>query len=348
MHSTPDHIEQFNSKTHKTQQLNQPTTEMKYVVKCWASRLFAPCFALALLIKVVSGLAALQVHVVDRSTTTRTIKHDDFLKLVSASVRSKRPLLLRGRSVDLGSNELKLSEAVEIMGPGYIRGSGHTLFTTGGNRRVLTLGNNIRLEHFASADRGDEKRRQGAAIWARGKSSIQLNNCTVTSETGFAIWMIQRASAHLGNCTLGPCGRRSAIVMFNDARLDFRNGVIKDAAVHGICVRGDTVMTVRDSVVSGCGARGCYAYHNATLDLTNTTVSGTLQLDASAVQVEALRPSDLAKLRIRMCKLQETGNRGFGLSVAGNVDCDIDDSVQVDCSLSAAQQLLEPQPQLQY
>jgi hypothetical protein len=309
----------------------------------WAHRLLAPCLSLAVSIKGASGLA------VDRSAST--IRHDTFQKLVNAAFRSQRPLLMRGRSVDLGSTEIKLdadSEKVVIIGPGSIRGIGHTLFTTSGNRHSLTL-ENLLLEHCSSADRGDEKRHQGAAIWARGKSSIQLDNCTVTSESGFALWLVQRATAHLEKCTLGPCGKRSAIVVFNQARLDFYQGRIKDAGVHGVCSRGDTVVTIRDSLVSECGARGCYAYHNATLDLSDTTVSGTLQVDASAVQVEALRSCDKVRVRIRRCKLQGTGNRGFGLSVAGNVDCDLDDSVQVDCSLSAEQQLSKNrQSQLNY
>jgi hypothetical protein len=307
-------------------------------------RLLAACLSLATLsIKGASGLAAQ----VNRSSKGSTIRPDAFRKLVTAAFRSQRPLLLRGRSVDLGSTELKLdvnSEKVVIIGPGSIRGNGHTLFTTSGNRHNLTL-ENLLLEHCTSADRGDEKRHQGAAIWARGKSNIQLNNCTVTSESGFTLWLVQRAIAHLSKCTLGPCGR-SAIVVFNQARLDFSNGRIRDAVVHGICSRGDTVVTVRESVVSDCGARGCYAYHNATLDLSDTAVSGTLQVDASAVQVEALRPCDQVHVRIRRCKLQGMGNRGFGLSVAGNAECDID--MQVDCTLSAEQQLSKQQPQLQY
>jgi hypothetical protein len=306
--------------------------------KFWAPCLLGQCLSLALSIKGTSGLSI--VVPIDHRSSTRIIRHDGFQKLVSAAYRSKRPLFLRGRSVDLGSNELRLdvdSEQVAIIGPGYIRGNGHTLFTIGGNRQNLTL-ENLVLEHSYSADRGDEKRHQGAAIWARAKSHIQLVNCTVSSESGFCMWLVQRANAHLSHSTMGPSGR-SAIVVFNQAQLDFQQGTIKDCVQHGVCSRGDTTVTVRDSIVSDCGARGCYAYHNATLNLLNTTVSGTLQVDASAVQVEALRSCDQAHVRIRMCKLRGAGNRGFGLSVAGNVDCDIDDSVQVDCSLSAAQQL---------
>lgn len=320
-------------------------------------RSFALLLHVLLIVTTIRGtLGIIAVKSIDRPlpvlSTPTVIGHDGFRKLVSAAFRSQRPLLLRGRTVDFGSNEFKLDnnfagcDSIHVHGPGSICGRGHTLFTVGGNRHSLILEKDIQLEHFSSPDR-TEKRQQGAAIWARGKARIQLrDNCTVTSESGFALWLVQRANAQLvNNCTVGPCGR-SAIVLFNNARLDFDQGIIQHAARHGVCTRGDTVVTIKNSMVKDCGDRGVYAYHNATLNLVNTTVSGTLQVDASAVQVEALRPCDEVQLVVRTCKM--TGNKGLGLSVAGNVDCDIDDSVQVDGSLSAEEQL-SPQPSpLQY
>jgi len=130
------------------------------------------------------------------------------------------------------------------------------------------------------------------------------------------------------------------------------SGIIQQCVRHGVCARGDTVTVIRNSVLSECGDRAVYAYHNATLCLEDSTIivpsstDGAPQLKkTSAIQVEALRSAvDTAHLRIRRCVLLKNSNlaTGMGLSVAGNVECDLDGSVPVESSLSAQAQLLVP------
>lgn len=308
--------------------------------------------------RITSGLAL----TTDRSSitsTTKPIPHGTFLKLVSAASRSHRPLHLRGRSVNLGSAEIKLNvtslPTVHIIGPGSIHGSGHTLFTSSGNRRNSLLLDNLQLHHHSSHHR-TQKRESGAAIWARGKSTISLTNCTITTQGGYGVWLVQKSRAHLHNCTVGPCGR-SGMVLFGQAEGTVEQGIIQQCVRHGVCARGDTVTVIRDSVLRECGDRAVYAYHNATLCLEDSTIvvggssssdDGRAQLlkKTSTVQVEALRSDvDRAHLRIRRCVLQKNSDVAIGmlgLSVAGNVECDLDGSVPVESSLSAHAQLLLP------
>jgi hypothetical protein len=85
-----------------------------------------------------------------------------------------------------------------------------------------------------------------------------------------------------------------------------------------------------------------YAYHNASVSLVRTSVVNTKWAAASAVQVEALRPDDRASLTVIDCRIDN--NAGFGVSIAGNVDCDLEgDSnfkgMKIDTDLSAVEQL---------
>jgi hypothetical protein len=84
-------------------------------------------------------------------------------------------------------------------------------------------------------------------------------------------------------------------------------------------MRGDSISSLVDCVVSNSGVRGIYAYHNATLSLERTCVEGTRDASAAAVQIEALRPEDRATLYMDDgCVLRN--NAGEDLRVSGRVD----------------------------
>lgn len=286
------------------------------------------------------GLETIALHIVLLMSVADgmrpTLGRAAFARLLSSAGKEQQPLFLRGRDVDLGDDEIKLlssGENVTVVGPGRIRGSGHTLFTAGGNRQRLRLCN-LQLMHCSSAARVD-KREKGAAVWIRGKSSLRLENCVLSSEAGFCLWLVQRANADLDSCTIGPSGR-SCVVVFGDAVLALRGSRIHGAPLHGICARGASRVSVVHSVVWDCTQRGIYVYHNASIHLDSSLVSECAQADSSAVQVEALRPEDQAHLTVTDCSF--ANNAGRGLSVAGNVICKVDGSVSIDSALSAVDQ----------
>jgi hypothetical protein len=267
----------------------------------------------------------------------KNLSFDSFTRLIGAAMRSERALELRGRTVDLGSSEVKLGsgQTLVIQGPGRITGAGHSLFAISGNRCFVTL-NGLSLQHLG-APGGFVKRESGAAVWVRGKSVVTLVDCNVASEQGFGLWLVQRAIVLADGCKLVGCGRSGA-VLFERAQLTFRHGVIEGAKLHGICQRGDTKSIVEDSAISGCGNRGVYAYHNASVTLQRTAVTDTKWAAASAVQVEALRLGDRASLTMKSCEVHR--NAGFGVSVSGNVVCDLDAGTRgVDSALSAVEQM---------
>lgn len=140
----------------------------------------------------------------------------------------------------------------------------------------------------------------------------------MSSERGFGLWLVQRSKAMLSRCLLSHCGR-SGVVAFGHSRLDLHDTTIEGAALHGVCMRGNTRASLVNCVVSKAGVRGVYAYHNATLSLTRTRVEGTQDASAAAVQVEALRPEDKARLTMdAACVLRD--NAGEGLLVKGAVE----------------------------
>ena len=245
-----------------------------------------------------------------------------FQRLLGASLRSGRPLELKGRTVDLGTLELKVDTngaQQVIQGPGLIRGSGHSLIQVGGNRNSLMV-TATRLHHAACAERS-EKAKTGAALWIRGKAKLVLRDCEVTSEAGYGAWLVQRGAIDAAGCHFYDCGR-SGVVLFGQSRAVLGRGtVISRPVLHGICARGETVVEALGVAIEGCGLRGVYAYHSAVIMLQGCTVARTEAADCSAIQVEALRPGDCASLGVRDCILVD--NRGLGLSVAGNATCKI-------------------------
>lgn len=67
---------------------------------------------------------------------------------------------------------------------------------------------------------------------------------------------------------------------------------------------------------------GAYVYQNATLDLEDCEISGTVSPDGTpAVQAAGTGPDETATLRLVNCRF--LNNTGPDLSIGGNVDCDI-------------------------
>ena len=65
--------------------------------------------------------------------------------------------------------------------------------------------------------------------------------------------------------------------------------------------------------------RGIYAYHNVTLDMRRSSVRGTRDAAAAAIQVEALLPGDQCVVRMDAACRFDDENRGAGLLMKGNV-----------------------------
>ena len=110
---------------------------------------------------------------------------------------------------------------------------------------------------------------------------------------------------------------RTAVAVFNVAKVDVSSSTITGGDPHGVCARGEAYVAIRDSRVVGAADRACYAYMSARLDLARTEVSAN-DASAAAIQVEALRPSDAARLVLDDVVVSEA-TRGRGVSVAGKV-----------------------------
>jgi hypothetical protein len=295
---------------------------------------------------VVLSLASKEVATLSPQLTPR-----NFLRLVDAAQRSERPLAMRGRRVLL--NEpivLSSGKPLTILGPGLISGCGHSVFQVSGNRQKLRLENELSLQHLCAEDRA-LKRETGAAIFARGKSNITLEGCSVSSQAGYGLWVVQRASVELVGCTVEDCGR-SGLVLFGSGSTSLCRTTVRRCALHGICARGDSFVGLDRVAVEACGIRGIYAYHNTTLAIfSSVRVSGTQAPFASAVQIEALRPEDRATVILsesneevrRSPVLELVDNGGRGLSISGNVAIKGSQAGGLACcsSLSAAEQLDE-------
>ena len=251
--------------------------------------------------------------------SSTTLSQTQFARLCGAAMRCRRPLELKNRTVILDApHKVGAGDALAIRGPGAVVGSGHSVFQVGGSARPFGLRvSDVRLRHVASGDRA-EQRALGACIFARGKGAVALERCAISSEAGFGVWLAQRASASLTDCEVAGTGR-SAVTLFNDAALTMDGCRVADAAPHGICARGSTAVTLRRSVVANAAVRGIYCYLSPAVALHDVVVSGTRDATAAAIQVEALRPGDAATLVVDGVGLDD-GNRGRGLSVAGNVE----------------------------
>jgi len=242
-----------------------------------------------------------------------------FLELCSEAIQSGRAVELRNRTVAALESPVKVGsgETLVIEGPGRITGSGHSVFQVGGSAKPYgLLIRNVEVKHLASTDRS-EKRSLGSCLFARGKGSIVLEDCAVTSEAGFALWLVQKSSATMARCSIRDTGR-SAITVFNHATLRASECLISNVTPHGVCARGETSIQLVDTTFDGCDARAVYAYMSCDLEMTRCVVTGTRDASAAAVQVEALRPEDASILKIDSTTLK--GNAGRGLSIVGNVE----------------------------
>ena len=238
-------------------------------------------------------------------------------RLAYAAIRTGRVVQLNDRTLSLRTEfVLPTGAALTICGPGTIVGDCHTLFKLSRNRSCLNL-QDCNVIHLSSSTRL-LKRELGGAIFALANSHVHLHNCTITSEVGYGLWLVQRSVASLSTCRIENCGR-SGIVCFGHAKLNLTNTIIDNCALHGICTRGNTHVTLVNCSITNSGVRGIYAYHNATLSLQRTTIEGTRDVTAAAVQIEALRAEDCATLLMdNECVIRNY--MGEDLKISGRVE----------------------------
>ena len=177
------------------------------------------------------------------------ISEHRFGQLCRAAAACNRPLELRGRRVVLSEAvKVQRQDNLTICGPGCIDGSGHSVVQvegTGPGLRLIELD----IRHLPAPDRA-EKRSLGACIFARGRGAIRLERCRVTSEAGFGLWLVQRSRAVLRECEVIDPGR-TAVAVFNVAKVDVSKSKITGGDPHGVCARGEAYVAIRDSRVVG-------------------------------------------------------------------------------------------------
>ena len=159
----------------------------------------------------------------------------------------------------------------------------------------------------------------------------------MTSEAGFGLWLVQRSRAVLKECEIIDPGR-TAVAVFNVAKVDVSKSTITGGDPHGVCARGEAYVAIRDSRVVGAADRACYAYMSARLDLARTEVSAN-DPSAAAIQVEALRPGDAARLVLDDVVVSEA-TRGRGVSVAGKVAVTLEGSNELRGPIDSAPAVL--------
>ena len=235
-------------------------------------------------------------------------------------------------SVDLGGRCVELLEPLAIGGSSKLRiangtlaGAGHAVLQVSTNRDGRLDLSDVALLHSASLDR-TAKRSLGAALFLRGKSNVTLTRCVVSSEAGFGVWVVQKASALLSNCQL-PGSGRSSVVAFDQSRIECVNTSILDAMPHAICARGQSRVVVHRSRIERAHSRAVYTYHSASLELSDSLIAWTRSDEAAAIQVDALRPGDAARLAVSATVFKH--NAGGDLSVSGNVARCIGDEVSL-------------------
>ena len=278
------------------------------------------------------------------------IGDDAFAAMIihAAGDRGDGVVALGGANVEL-HRPYKVSSGgrpIELRGPGRITGFGHSVLQTGGSRQRLTI-RGVDLRHLAVPESGVGGERDGTvggAIFALGKSRVELTDCSVTSHHGYGVWAVQGARVALRDCDVRHCGR-SAVALFGSATLTVRGGRLRDCGQHGVCARGQARVDVEGAALSGNAHRGVYGYHNATVRLARTAVSPPAPrrspppTDAvvaaggtatggdgwvAAVHVEALRDCDRARLTLSGCTLDGGDGAGVAMLVKGNVEVTVD------------------------
>ena len=264
------------------------------------------------------------------------ISEHRFTQLCRAAAVCNRPLELRGRRVVLSEAvKVQRQDNLTIHGPGRIDGSGHSVVQVEGTGPGLKL-IDLELRHVPSNER-TEKRSLGACVFCRGRGAVRLERCRVTSEAGFGLWLVQRSRAVLRECEIIDPGR-TAVAVFNVAKVDVSKSTITGGDPHGVCARGEAYVAIRDSRVVGAADRACYAYMSARLDLARTEVSAN-DATAAAIQVEALRPGDASRLVLDDVVVSEA-TRGRGVSVAGKVAVTLEGSNELRGPIDSAPAVL--------
>ena len=208
-----------------------------------------------------------------------------FLEQVALAISGKcESVHLNGAHVVL-SEALKLGrhDQLRISGPGTISGNCHSLFQIGtacATHVALTL-ENVSLNHECIAE---ENRSIGAAVFVLGKARVELRKCHLTSLRGFGIWLKHEASMHMQNCEIGPVGR-TGIACFNKAKCHVKETTIREALIHGVCVRGSTSLSLTNCQIIDCTVRALYVYENATLRMMGCSVRGTKNDEFPAVDI---------------------------------------------------------------
>lgn len=172
-----------------------------------------------------------------------------------------------------------LSDGVPDARP-LIISSAHSIFQVGGRGAALII-ENLRLRHTCHRD---EHKDIGAVIFGLSKAKVQAYDCDILSDHGFGIWAVQRASIGLKDCTISSSSR-SGCVSFGKSSLSMESCTVYDCSIHGVCSRGSTFLSLTACSIISSGIRGIYAYHNVSLIMTDTLVSGTNSSDHAALDL---------------------------------------------------------------
>lgn len=262
-----------------------------------------------------------------------------FVQACQLAAESHRPLHLSQDITDVSEMIiLRKRQRLSIVGtsPTRIRIAGklHSLFLLN-NQSELEL-ENLQLDHLESD--GDDCRNVGAAVNLRYKSKARLDNCFVTSQSGFCCWAVQKASMRLKDCHL-EAPLRSAVVCFGQAKFLGDSCTVTRVGVHGVCARGECTIRLVDSSIVDAAVRGLYAYANASVSLEGCTVKGTVRPDTAAIEVlsaatpkvevrpkvqsgkpnkkKVVVPEKASSLTMTGCKIID--NRGVGVRIRGGV-----------------------------
>jgi hypothetical protein len=159
-----------------------------------------------------------------------------------------------------------------------IIGSGHSVFQIGGRKTSLVIENVMIVHNCTRSDKADI----GACVFGLYRSTISIDNCSLTSNFGFSVWAVQQCIISISNSHI--CSKsRSGCVIFGKSKATFNNVIIDGCKQHGLCSRGETIVTINNSTITNSGVRGVYGYHNVTLTMLNCIVSNTMSKNASAI-----------------------------------------------------------------
>ena len=126
---------------------------------------------------------------------------------------------------------------------------------------------------------------------------------------------------------------------FNTSRVTVAHSVLSNACVHGVCVRGDAVVTVIHCHLIAAGTRAAFVYQRGTLTLEDCTVTRTGNNNTPAIQAESITPTDDAKLYVRRCVVCD--NEGPSVVINGAVEHelesnDFDGAVEINPDVTSA------------